>query len=104
MHGYGGTMLRVDLGTGSLRFEPIDEAFARTWLGGNGFAARVILDGDGPLAAPLSRGEHPGVRRRALRRNSGLGFEPGHRRRAFPRRRGTSRIRASAETSRTRRN
>jgi aldehyde:ferredoxin oxidoreductase len=54
MHGYGGTMLRVDLGTGSLRFEPIDEAFARTWLGGNGFAARVILDGDGPLAAPLA--------------------------------------------------
>lgn len=54
MHGYGGTMLRVDLGAGSLRFEPIDEAFARTWLGGNGFAARIILDGDGPLAAPLS--------------------------------------------------
>ena len=54
MHGYGGTMLRVDLGTRSLRVEPFEEAHARTWLGGNGFAIRAILDGDGPLAAPLA--------------------------------------------------
>jgi len=54
MHGYGGTVLQVDLGAGSLRAEQLDETFARTWLGGNGFAVRALLDGSRPLAAPLS--------------------------------------------------
>ena len=54
MHGYGGTMLHVDLGSGSLRREPFGEDVARAWLGGNGFAVRALLDGGRALADPLA--------------------------------------------------
>ncbi|MEF8869193.1 MAG: aldehyde ferredoxin oxidoreductase N-terminal domain-containing protein, partial [Haloarculaceae archaeon] len=39
---YGGEILHVDLGTGETRTEAIDEADARRFLGGNGFAAKLI--------------------------------------------------------------
>ena len=44
MQGYGGRMLFVDVGTGATRVEPLSEAPARALLGGNGFAARLLLD------------------------------------------------------------
>ncbi len=44
MKGYGGRMLFVDATTGKTRVEPVAEAMARSLLGGNGFAARILLD------------------------------------------------------------
>ena len=44
MRGYGGRILFVDAGTGATRVEPVREEQARALLGGNGFAARLLLD------------------------------------------------------------
>lgn len=44
MRGYGGRILFVDVTTGASRIEPVPEALARSLLGGNGFAARLLLD------------------------------------------------------------
>jgi aldehyde:ferredoxin oxidoreductase len=44
MRGYGGRILHVDAGTGRSRVEPVSETMARSLLGGNGFAARLLLD------------------------------------------------------------
>lgn len=44
MMGYAGKITFVDLTTGTIRNEPFDETFARKYLGGNGFAARVLCD------------------------------------------------------------
>src|SRR6187401_2693861 len=42
--GYGGRILFVDVTDGRSRIEPVTEAMARALLGGNGFAARLLLD------------------------------------------------------------
>src|SRR6266446_6606327 len=44
MRGYGGRVLFVDVTTGASRVEPVSETMARGFLGGNGFAARLLLD------------------------------------------------------------
>jgi aldehyde:ferredoxin oxidoreductase len=44
MKGYGGRVLHVDVTSGRSRVEPVSEAMARSLLGGNGFAARLLLD------------------------------------------------------------
>jgi len=44
MYGYGGRFLTVDVGTGAQRVEGCDAAFARKYLGGNGFAAKLCYD------------------------------------------------------------
>ena len=44
MKGYGGRILSVDLTDGSSRVEPLEEPMARALLGGNGLAARLLLD------------------------------------------------------------
>ncbi|MDP2627311.1 MAG: aldehyde ferredoxin oxidoreductase family protein [Candidatus Rokubacteria bacterium] len=44
MRGYGGRMLFVDAGSGRSRVEPVSEPVARSLIGGNGFAARLLLD------------------------------------------------------------
>jgi aldehyde:ferredoxin oxidoreductase len=44
MKGYGGRILFMDLTTGQARVEPVSEEMARSLLGGNGFAARILLD------------------------------------------------------------
>ncbi len=44
MNGYGGRILSVDLSTGESRIDTFDEGFARLYLGGNGFAARLLYD------------------------------------------------------------
>jgi len=44
MKGYGGRVLFVDVHSGKTRIEPVSEAMARGLLGGNGFAARLLLD------------------------------------------------------------
>src|SRR4029434_10052659 len=42
--GYGGRILLVDVTDGRSRIEPITDEMARGLLGGNGFAARLLLD------------------------------------------------------------
>lgn len=44
MKGYGGRVLHVDLTTGEVRVEAVDERTARAFLGGNGLAARLLYD------------------------------------------------------------
>ena len=44
MNGYGGRILFVDVSSGATRVEPVSEGQARALLGGNGFAARLLLD------------------------------------------------------------
>ena len=40
MNGYQGKLLIADLTTGALTDEPLNEKYARDFLGGTGFAAR----------------------------------------------------------------
>jgi aldehyde:ferredoxin oxidoreductase len=42
--GYTGTVLRVDLANGVVHQEPLDEAFAQTYVGGRGFTSRLQYD------------------------------------------------------------
>src|SRR6266542_3504803 len=44
MRGYGGRILFIDACTGMSWTEPVSESMARSLLGGNGFAARLLLD------------------------------------------------------------
>jgi aldehyde:ferredoxin oxidoreductase len=44
MKGYGGRQLFVDLDRGRSWSEPLDEATARAFLGGNGLAARILYE------------------------------------------------------------
>lgn len=55
MFGYtGGRILRVDLTQGNFSVQTFDEAFARKFLGGNGFAAKILLDALKPGIDPFS--------------------------------------------------
>jgi aldehyde:ferredoxin oxidoreductase len=53
VNGFAGNLLRVNLSEGSASTEPLDEAFARTYLGGRGFAARILYDELAPGIDPL---------------------------------------------------
>ena len=52
MFGYGGTFLRVNLTKKEIKKEGLDLQFAKEWLGGRGFIARILYD-------ELSRGVDP---------------------------------------------
>ncbi|MGQ4809818.1 hypothetical protein NKDENANG_03253 [Candidatus Entotheonellaceae bacterium PAL068K] len=54
MHGYSGRMLHADLTTGRVAIDTFDETFARQYLGGNGFAARLLYDRLVPGIDPLA--------------------------------------------------
>ncbi len=54
MYGYGGRILALDLTSGQSRVEELSESFARAFLGGNGFAIRLLHDRVGPGVDPLS--------------------------------------------------
>jgi aldehyde:ferredoxin oxidoreductase len=45
MYGYTGRILYVDLKGQEFRIESFDEVFAKKYLGGNGFAAKILYDG-----------------------------------------------------------
>ena len=53
MHGWTGSILRVNLSTKSHRRESFDEEFARRWVGGRGFAAKILYDEVPPGTDPL---------------------------------------------------
>ena len=52
--GYMGKILRVDLTAKSLADQPISEEWMRDYIGGNGFAARILYDELKPGIDPLS--------------------------------------------------
>ena len=54
MNGYSGKILYVDLEKKNFGVETFDESFARKYLGGNGFAAKILYDGLKPRIDPLS--------------------------------------------------
>jgi aldehyde:ferredoxin oxidoreductase len=54
MLGWTGNILRVNLTTRTHQKEPFTEEFARTWVGGRGFAAKILFDELLPGVDPLS--------------------------------------------------
>jgi aldehyde:ferredoxin oxidoreductase len=42
--GYAGRLLRVDLSTGALQCQPLDEALLKKWVGGVGLGAQILYD------------------------------------------------------------
>ncbi|MBI2457403.1 MAG: aldehyde ferredoxin oxidoreductase family protein [candidate division NC10 bacterium] len=56
MFGYGGKILTVDVTSGEQRIEEFDAAFARAYLGGNGFAAKLCYDRIPPGIDPFDPG------------------------------------------------
>jgi aldehyde:ferredoxin oxidoreductase len=53
MHGWTGQILRVDLTTRTWRREAFTEEFAHTWIGGRGFAVKILYDELRPGIDPL---------------------------------------------------
>src|SRR5512140_1886631 len=53
MRGWTGRILRVDLTTRTHRAESFSEEFARTWVGGRGFAVKILFDELKPGIDPL---------------------------------------------------
>ncbi len=53
MKGYHGKYLDIDLTKGTVDTVDITEEFARTWIGGSGFGAKMLYDLTGPDTDPL---------------------------------------------------
>jgi len=79
MNGYLGKLLIVDLNTGEMRDEPLNETYARQFIGNSGLAARYLydmvdadtdpLDSDNPLimmTGPLTGTRTPSASRHAF--------------------------------------
>ena len=54
MDGYTGRIIHVDLGMQKFSIQNFDESFARKFLGGNGFAAKILYDGVKPGVDPFA--------------------------------------------------
>ena len=55
MFGYCGRIMTIDVTDSSFQIDTYDEAFARAYLGGNGFAARTLYDRLSPGIDPFDR-------------------------------------------------
>ena len=58
LKGYNGTILRLNLTTGEMDYEAIDESIARQYIGGVGLAAKILWHETTPDIAPLSPQSH----------------------------------------------
>ncbi len=56
MYGYHGKIARINLSTGKISVENIDENFAKKWLGTRGFGIHTLLKEIDPKVEPLSEG------------------------------------------------
>ena len=54
LHGYAGRVLHVDLSTGKTHVEPLNEDYAKKYIGGIGLGIRMWLDYSKPGVDPLS--------------------------------------------------
>ena len=48
MFGWSGSILEIDLSSGKITKEPLELDFARKWIGGEGFGAKILWDEVGP--------------------------------------------------------
>ncbi len=53
MYGWTGNILRIDLTSKKAKKETFDEAFAQKWVGGRGFASKILFDELKPGIDPL---------------------------------------------------
>ena len=53
MYGWTGNILRIDLSSKKIKKESFDEEFARKWVGGRGFAIKILWDELKPGVDPL---------------------------------------------------
>ena len=53
MYGYAGTILRVDLSSGSVRKEPLPDSLVKNFIGGRGFVAKMLYDETAPAIDPF---------------------------------------------------
>ena len=53
MFGHHGRILRIDVSDSSFRINTYDESFARAYLGGNGFAVKILYDSLKPGIDPF---------------------------------------------------
>jgi aldehyde:ferredoxin oxidoreductase len=53
MNGWTGQILRVNLTTKTFKVESFTEDFARKWIGGRGFAVKILYDELEPGIDPL---------------------------------------------------
>ena len=53
MKGYAGKIGYVDLGTGKVEDRPVEEKFAKEWIGGNGFGINLLLENTPKGVNPL---------------------------------------------------
>jgi aldehyde:ferredoxin oxidoreductase len=51
--GYANRIARIDLGTGEVAYEPLDENDIRRYVGGRGLGVKYLFD-NGPEVEPLS--------------------------------------------------
>ena len=65
MYGYHGRILHVNLTNGQTHIETFDETFAQTYLGGNGFAIRLLYERLAPGIDPLAPGQYAYLCRRS---------------------------------------
>ncbi len=56
MFGYHGRIIYIDVTGSNFRIETYDEAFARAYLGGNGFAVKILYDSLRPRTDPFDAG------------------------------------------------
>jgi aldehyde:ferredoxin oxidoreductase len=54
MYGWTGNVLRVDLAAGKIAVEPLNEAWARDYIGGRGVGSRYLYEEVDPRVDPLS--------------------------------------------------
>ena len=54
MEGWAGKILDIDLSTGNITEQSLDQEMARLFLGGRGLGTRLLWDLVGPEVAPLS--------------------------------------------------
>jgi aldehyde:ferredoxin oxidoreductase len=54
LNGFAGTILRVNLSTGEIKKEKINEELARLYIGGRGYGGKIIYDEVDPKTDPLS--------------------------------------------------
>lgn len=48
MYGYAGAILEINLSSGSIQKKALDPGYARKWIGGEGFGAKILWDEVGP--------------------------------------------------------
>ena len=54
LFGYAGKILRVNLTNSEITEEPLQDDFAKEWIGGKGFGTKILYDEVGPDVDPLS--------------------------------------------------